>query len=49
MNSLIRTWLNQEDNSLQLDVIIAIPMVSGTTQLVLSLTTDMQGDNVTTN
>ena len=32
---------------LQLDVIFAIPMVSGTTQLVSGLATDMQGDNGT--
>ena len=33
---------NQEGNSLQLDVIFAILMVSGMTQIVLGLTTDMQ-------
>ena len=38
---------NREGNSLQLDVIFAILMVSGMTQLVSDLTTDMQGDNGT--
>ena len=32
----------QEGNSLQLDVIFAILMVSGTSQMVLGLTTDMR-------
>ena len=40
----------QEGNSLRLDVIFLntnIPVVSGTTQVLVSLTTDMQADNIT--